>query len=82
MLAYSTRGLTRVKYALSLMQLAPMFRFRLKKPILAVDMLVPYQRYCFNICTIRSKWHKVSFDKHDIWFPRNYLPLPWGNVYA
>ena len=33
MLAYSTKGLTRVKYALSLMEFAPMCRFRLKKPI-------------------------------------------------
>ena len=33
MLAYSTRGLTRVKYALSLTDVAPMLRFRLKNAI-------------------------------------------------
>ena len=33
MLAYSTRGLTRVKYALSLTYVAPMLRFRLKNAI-------------------------------------------------
>ena len=63
MLAYFTKGLTGVKCALSLMELAQMFRFRLKKPIVplvlsqidAFDMLVPFQRYCFNTCTSRSQ---------------------------
>ena len=32
-LAYSTRGLTKVKYALSFKDLAPILRFRLKNPI-------------------------------------------------
>ena len=42
MLAYSTKGPTKVKYALSLIELAPMLRFRLKTPIvpLAVSQML------------------------------------------
>ena len=32
-MAYSTSGRTRVKYAFSMMAVAPMFRFRRRKPI-------------------------------------------------
>ena len=38
MLAYSSKDLRRVKYALSLMELAPMCRFRLKKPIVPLAL--------------------------------------------
>ena len=41
MLAYSARGLTRVKYALSLIEVAPIFRFRLKKPIVRFAHICP-----------------------------------------
>ena len=57
MLAYSTKGLIRVKHALSLMELARMFRADHSIGLIAdaFDVLVQFQRYCFNTCTSRSQ---------------------------
>ena len=59
-LAYSTKGHTMVKYALSLMEVPPLFRFRLRKPIvrLALSQMLLWQQYhTISYYTAKTKYN-------------------------